>query len=722
MTKNIQLSSIFIQDPIHAHALGDVYIVDDQTSVENKGHFFILINMQNPKPEYERFLGAFIDRAKSTYYESHLEDSTKLLENTLNDLNKWLPDNLPEQKKVLAHLNIIVGNLKDNILNIASIGEWRGYLINKAKAIDVLGKTPPPLNPIKLFENVVTGNLDNGLSFIITNPSLLDYLSLDKIRKILSTIPARSASEQIKNMIADVPTHVTFASLIIKNSEIDSEQHVPAFIAHKENRHNINQNISKPAIPRESVRHSRESIDKLINTQSETQRVLTVPNSWQTIKSGFGNLTETLKEAGILNKIVKVFVLLFSYLWVAIKFIFQLLAYLAKQLYAVVLMIVKPNNNLAKIIIPKKIKDIQFNKKSKIALSLIVALIILFLIIIIPSDKIPSITSEQLDNINIELKTREETIEASLIYGDRIKAQGLLTEIHELLATLPETDKKYQNEIDALNQRANILTERIWNIMEIEKPVSLFNLADIDNTTVLKNIAVNGDKIYLFTAGTNYYIFDINDKGYQTVDYPSNFAGISSTAISLAQDILVIDNNKQFFIANSNGLQPVLISLAAGLQEITAATSFYNRLYILDRTTDQIYRHRLSGTTYLSPDTWLNTNTDLSSAKDISIDGYVYVLNGNKILKYISGRQESFPDISIYPELSNPTKLFTDLNTESIYLLEPDNKRAIVFDKGGKLEKQFHSESFNNINDFKVQEEAKRMFISTDKQLYIIPL
>lgn len=722
MTKNIQLSSIFIQDPIHAHALGDVYIVDDQTSVENKGHFFILINMQNPKPDYERFLGAFIDRAKSIYYESHLEDSTKLLENTLNDLNKWLPDNLPEQKKVLAHLNIIVGNLKDNILNIASIGEWRGYLINKAKAIDVLGKTPPPLNPIKLFENVVTGNLDNGLSFILTNPSLLDYLSLDKIRKILSTIPARSASEQIKNMIADVPTHVTFASLIIKNSEVDSEQHVPAFIAHKENRHNINQNTPKPTIPREPVRHSRESIDKLINTQSETQRVLTVPNSWQTIKSGFSTLTEALKEAGILNKIINIFILLFGYLWITIKFIFQLLAYLAKQLYAVILMLIKPNSHIAKIKVPQKIKDIKLNKKSKIILSSIIALVILLLIIIIPSDRTPSITTEQLDNINIELKNREETIEASLIYGDRIKAQGLLTEIQELLATLPGTDKKYQNEIDALNQRANILTERIWNIMEIEKPVSLFNLADIDNAAVLKNIAVNGDRIYLFTAGTKYYIFDINDKGYQTVDYPSNFAGVSSTAISPAQDILVIDNNKQFFIANSSGLQPVLISLAAGLQEITAVTSFYNRLYILDSTTNQIYRHRLSGTTYLSPDTWLNTNSDLSSAKDISIDGYVYVLNGNEILKYISGRQESFPDINIYPELSNPTKLFTDLNTESIYLLEPDNKRAMVIDKGGKLEKQFHSDSFDNINDFKVQEEAKRMFISTDKQLYIIPL
>ncbi|MFW0862250.1 MAG: hypothetical protein ACKKL6_01560 [Candidatus Komeilibacteria bacterium] len=722
MTKNIQLSSIFIQDPIHAHALGDVYIVDDQSSVEQKGHFFILANMQNPKPDYERFLGAFIDRAKHTYYESHLEDSTKLLEHTLNDLNKWLPENLPEQKKILGQLNIIVGNLKDNVLNIAYIGEWRGFLMHKTKAIDVLGKTPPPINPIKLFENVITGNLDHGLSFILTNPSLLDYLALDKIRKILSTIPAKSAAEQIKNMVAEVPTHVTFASLIIKNSEVDSEQPVPAFIAHKERQQEVENVAQTTKIPREAVRHSRESIDRLINTQSETQRVLTVPSSWQTIKAGMDNLTTSLKEAGILSKIFKYIGLLFTYIWLGIKFIFQILVYLVKRLYILIMALVKPNKQLPKIKIPNKIKDIKLNKKSKIILSAIIALIIILLLIIVPKGDTSNLTEEQLTNIDLELKNREETIEASLIYGDRIKAQGILTEILDLLEPLPAESKKYQAEIDALNQRANILTERIWNIMEIDAPVSLFNIKEINNNANILDIAMEGDKAYIFTDSNQYYIFDLTDKGYQTVDYPSNFAGLDKTAISPAQDILVVDNNKQFFIATTEGLQPVLISLAAGLQDITAMTSFYNRLYILDAATDQIYRHRLSGTTYLSPDTWLKENNDLANTKDISIDGYVYILNGTSIDKYINGRQESFPSISIYPEVTNPTKLYTDLNANDIYILEPDNKRALVFDKGGKLVKQFHSDSFNNIVDFAVQEEAKRMLIVADGQLYIIPL
>ena len=722
MNKNIQLSSIFIQDPIHAHALGDVYIVDDQALIRSKGHFFILINMQSPKPDYERFLGAFIDRAKSTYYDSHLEDPTKLLEHTLNDLNKWLPANLPEQKKILGQLNIIVGNLKDNVLNIASIGNWRGFLMHKTKAVDVLGKTPPSLNPVKLFENVVTGNLNNDLCFILTNPSLLDYLALDKIRKILSTIPAKSAAEQIKNMVADVPSHVTFVSLIVKNSEVDTEQHVPAFIAHKEIRQAAEHSVPKPSVPREPVRHSRESIDRLINTQNETQKVLTVPTSWQTIRAGFGNLTTSLKDTGVIGKIFKYISLLFHYAWVLLKLIAQVLSYLVRQLYSVIIMLTRPEKPLLKIEIPQKIKNVKLSKKSKIIISAIAAMIIILLVIIIPGDKTPSINAEELEKIDLELKNREEIIEASLIYGDRIKAQGLLTEIHELLATLPDSHRKYQNEINTLNQRADILTERIWNIMELANPVAIFDLATIEANANLSAISIKDDKVYLFANESKYYIFDITDKGYQTIDYPSNFAGVSTTTISPKQDILVIDNNKQFFIANKEGLQPVLISLAAGLQKITAATSFYNRLYILDSTTDQIYRHRLSGNTYLSPDTWLKASADLDGAKDLSIDGYVYMLDGNKINKFINGRQESFPEISIYPELLTPTKLFTDLNTDGIYLLEPTGKRALIFNKEGKLEKQFHSDSFVNMIDFAVQEEAKRMFIITDKELYIIPL
>jgi hypothetical protein len=720
MSKNIQLSSIFVQDPIHSHAIGDVYIVDDQSSVSQKGHFFILINLQNPKPDYERFLGAFIEKAKTSYYESHLEDSTKILEHTLNELNKWLPENLPEQKKILNQLNIIVGNLKDNVLNIASIGNWRGYLIYKSKTIDVVGKNPPTINPIKLFENVVTGNLDKGLCFLLTNPSLLDYLSLDKIRKILTTIPAKSAAEQIKNMTAEVPSHVTFASLIIKNSELESEQSVPAFIAHKESTNN--EIAVKPTIPRKTIRHSRESIDRLITTQTETQKVLTVPNSWQTIKSGADDLATTLKDAKLLSILFKYIGLFFKYLWLALKFLGQILVYLGKKIYSIFVALIKPNKSLPKIKIPTKVKSIKFNKKTSIIASTIIALVVILLLISMPRDGASSLTLEELDSMNLELKTREEVIEASLIYGDRIKAQTLLTEIHELLNSLPDSHKKYQEEIDRLNQRANFLTERIWNIMEINDPVALFDLAGINSNAQLTAIATQDDNVYLFTNSTQYFIFDITDKGYKTIEYPSNFSGVQTTAISPAQDILIIDNDKQFFIANEEGLQPVLISLAAGLQNITAATSFYNRLYILDNATDQIYRHRLSGKTYLSPDTWLKTSSDLEKTKSIAIDGYVYVLNDNKINKFINGRQESFPDLNIFPELQTPTKLFTDLNTTSIYLLEPANQRALVFDKEGKLEKQFHSNSFTNMIDFSIQEEAKRMLMMTDTKLFIIPL
>jgi hypothetical protein len=200
-----------------------------------------------------------------------------------------------------------------------------------------------------------------------------------------------------------------------------------------------------------------------------------------------------------------------------------------------------------------------------------------------------------------------------------------------LIGTLPTDNKKYATEIAGLQERADILTERIWNIMKVTSPTELLDITSILPDSQLQAINLSGDNVFLFTTGTKFIVYNIADKGYQFIDYPGNFAGFAQTAISPDQKILVIDQNKQFFVYANNSLQPVLISLGAGLTDITAAKSFYNRLYILDSQSNQIYRHRLSGSTYLSPDAWLQQGVDFSQATDLAIDGYVYILNGNKI-------------------------------------------------------------------------------------------
>jgi len=717
MSNNTQTARIFIQDPIHANALGDIYICEDSAQIAKNGHLFILVNLTKPQNDYEQFVGAFIEKCVNTYYYCVLEDTTKILEFTLNEINKWLPANLPANKKILSHLNIVIGNLKDNLINISLVGDWHSYLIHPLKA-NRLEKDQAVLNPIKLFNEIHQIQFTQNCSFIITNPSLLDYLSLDKVRKIVSTIPARSAAEQLRSMVTAVPTSVSFLSLILKSQ--DNSKTIEKIV------HPDELPIHKPTIvPRTgfgaSTASSRESLDQLISTQKQTQKIMTVPSSWQTLVSTWNNIKESLKGSKILPLIFRGITKLFVWLWLLLKLIARGLLFILVRIKRTIVSIIKPDHSG-----PQTRNRISFSwltniNKNKLILGTIGLLILVLVIVLVWSNtSVPQLSGEELASINAEFTAKEEAIEAALIYGDRIRAQNLLEETITLLATLP-VDKKNPDQYTGLQQRTNFLTERIWNIMTITEPVELFSLGnEIAGNFV--NLTAKDDLVYAFTDQNQYLIYNFSDKGYQIVDYPSNFAGVQLSTLAPDNSILVIDHEKKFFIADDAGLQPNLISLSAGLQSITATSTFFNRLYILDGQTDQIYRHSMDNGVFRTPDLWLKDNIDLGNASDIAIDGFVYLLNGNEIIKLTNGRRQTFASIDLYPILNQPQKLYTNADLENIYLLESANNRIIILDKEGKLIKQYRSDEFTDLQDFAIQEEAKRIFIITNNKLYVIPI
>jgi hypothetical protein len=55
MSDQIQIARIFQQNPVHAKALGDIYINDEGDEVTKNGYLFILANISNPQPNYEQF-------------------------------------------------------------------------------------------------------------------------------------------------------------------------------------------------------------------------------------------------------------------------------------------------------------------------------------------------------------------------------------------------------------------------------------------------------------------------------------------------------------------------------------------------------------------------------------------------------------------------------------------------------------------------------------------
>ncbi len=147
-----------------------------------------------------------------------------------------------------------------------------------------------------------------------------------------------------------------------------------------------------------------------------------------------------------------------------------------------------------------------------------------------------------------------------------------------------------------------------------------------------------------------------------------------------------------------------------------ALSSFNNRAYLLEETKNEIifYGER-------RPSLWIKEGEkNHGKGVDIAIDRSIFVLDEEKkIHRYYTGSYEEEINFSIYPALSSVTKIHTEIDAP-LFLLEP--QRVIVVNKEGELEKQIHSENFNNLKDIYISSDKKEIYLLDDKKVYLIEL
>ncbi len=59
---------------------------------------------------------------------------------------------------------------------------------------------------------------------------------------------------------------------------------------------------------------------------------------------------------------------------------------------------------------------------------------------------------------------------------------------------------------------------------------------------------------------------------------------------------------------------------------------------------------------------------------------------------------------------------------KNLYILEPKNKRLVIFDKNGKLIKQFYSKKFTDLKDFVVNEKENKIWVLNKTQIIEIDI
>jgi hypothetical protein len=149
---------------------------------------------------------------------------------------------------------------------------------------------------------------------------------------------------------------------------------------------------------------------------------------------------------------------------------------------------------------------------------------------------------------------------------------------------------------------------------------------------------------------------------------------------------------------------------------------FSGNLYLLD-TGGEIWKYPFLETEFGTKQRWLKEATNLNQALSMAIDGSLWVLlSDGRVLRFTQGESNYFAISGLEKELNNPSVIYTDFGSESLYLLDKGNSRIVVIDKSGEYKSEYLWSEISQANDLLVLEEQGKIFLLIGSKIFTIDI
>lgn len=181
--------------------------------------------------------------------------------------------------------------------------------------------------------------------------------------------------------------------------------------------------------------------------------------------------------------------------------------------------------------------------------------------------------------------------------------------------------------------------------------------------------------------------------------------------------IYFITNKAVTAITKSSNKEETLIENEDGWKKPVGIAPYLTNIYVLDQE-NGILKYVASGDGY-SKSSYFKTEPNLSTAAAMAIDSSVYVLfKDGTIKKFTKGEADTFSVKGLDTPLTKPTKIFTDADTKSIYVLDPGSSRVVKLSKEGAFQAQYTASEIKQAKDFEVLESDKKIYILANGRVY----
>jgi len=666
-------------------------------------------------------------------------DENENFENILQEINQSL-NTLAQrgENSWIGNLNSIIGLVNGDNIDIAQAGRFSGYIFRKTKISSLTEnshlKDEP--HPLKTFSDITSGILMPEDRIVFGNMELYNHFSLDRIRK---TVEPLTANESLQELYRTLKRNKVFSvnAIIIEAKSVDTlpekkTQNLPEVIALDKQEESLAKIMTKKYSPivksylekaKNKFLDAEKSLaNQIKNRNSKTTRNFKADDNPQ--RNGFlhGSIEALRKGTKAIKKTVapQIDKIQGSEKYQKIKI--KTFPYANKTASGTAKFFKKLSA------VSPVFKSLLIKKNRKYLYGFLILLLVFIGYLKIKENNSGRAEKKQEQQIALSYDKAKEAFNKAnedIALGKTNDTKPL----EDALTLAIESQKS-----PATKDQAVELTREIETALDkITKTTRLFNPKPATSFTESVN------KIVL--AGLDIYGFDSDGKIYAAntaEDTPRLVASIGKENGEVTSTTFSSSKNKIFvYTKNDKVISYDITSKTQGELKITdgsgkwenakAISSFVTNIYLLDSEAGEVWKHVESDTGYGKGTTYAATNkVSLRGAVDLAVDGNIYVLlNDGSVAKFVKGAYESEFSLKSIPgsasKIETPSKIYTDADTNYIFILDKKSNRIVRFDKAGNFINQYTIDNMT-IDDFVVNGKVQKMWMLSGGKIFAVDL
>ncbi|MAG28994.1 hypothetical protein CL632_02515 [bacterium] len=725
---NKKAATAIATDTIKHTAASGLLSIFELTNPRSKSKKIVVFSeIEISDKDNDAIIEQIANEIKNQFFNAPTETSEYAFENALTKANIKIKDKLlAKPKNWLSKIHIVVLATSGEEVHLASVGNIHAFLTHNQKIVDVLkspSQTQTP-NPVKLFTNIVSGKLAIGNSMVLINESVLDYLSIERIRKCAQENTPNEAIIKLNELLSRAPESKQFGLGIITRSykKVPQQEQTIRQIAE------VNNKIKKYSDKKSHKPTQENQEENAVEKYLAPSKI----NRFESSKVALSSYTPKIKQLSLalLTFVLSVISKLLEAIERAFKRIIPLIISMFRALFSIGKHQSARTYHLSKIKLSASafISNLIHTKpRKKQVIGLAVFLLVAIFVISISLRARENTTQEIKVNFQSQLTQIEQKVsqaEASLIYNNESGAKSILIEALALLSAFREKFPQEQDNYTRVRNTIANMEDRIEKKQPIENLSTLATIIPAPISTNATGLIGLGTSVY-FYDGIQEKISSIDTDQGLLLSLPLESQGITSfntalaltdeTIVGLAKDTaLIVDADTEIISKQKFDFDP---------EKANAFASYSSNLYTFDISENQIIRFRRAGKGFTAAQNWLTQEYELATIQDISVDGFVYLLDSQgNIHVFLRGK---FNNRLPWPAADEPgsfLKLHTNENVDVFYILDPDKERIIRMTKSGELVVQLTDPFLAKATDILASNDDSNLFVLAADKIYQIPI